>query len=58
MGSPPVPSSAAPQGQGTQPTINTVQPRAPWVYLRLQFKDPTGTLRDFPQNLPVRVRLS
>jgi hypothetical protein len=58
MGSPPVPSQAAPQGQGTQPTINTVQPRAPWVYLQLQFNDPTGTLRDFPQNLPVRVRLS
>src|SRR5262245_43725804 len=36
--------------------VNALQPAVPMVYLRLRYRDPEGTVRDFPPNYPVRVR--
>ncbi len=33
-----------------------LQPPISHVYLRLRFRDPQGTIRDFPPNYPVRIR--
>jgi hypothetical protein len=38
--------------------MQSVQPPSPWIYLKLQFEDPDGVAREFPEHFPVTVRFS
>jgi hypothetical protein len=55
MGSPPLLGPRVAYGSGA---LASVQPPSPWVYLQLQFEDPDGTARVFPENFPVILRFS
>ena len=44
------------QALGNKKAVNVVQPQPPHVYLKLRFKDPEDTVRDFPAGIEVNVR--